>query len=198
MDSLDSIKQPTIPSSRLYLGIGLFTAGLIPAAIGGVRVVEQLLTAFGAQPESSLITGIAASGLGISLVLFLLTFHITTNQTVETTAKFGVGTMILGTTLFILNAPTGGIPQIVSPSVFIYAIGFVLLYGSLLTSLAIIVTPAPKQFPSSTSSNSGYGNSTWKPSSSQSFSRNPTQLPTDGGEEDNDLSFPLDDNDPPK
>lgn len=198
MDSLDSIKQPTISSSRLYLGIGLFTAGLIPAAIGSVRVIEQLLTALGVQPEPSLIAGIATSGLGISLVLFLLTFHITTNQTIETTAKFGVGTMILGTTLFILNAPTGGIPRIVSPSIFIYTIGFVLLYGSLLTSLAIIVTPSPKRFSSSTPSSTGLGNSTWKPSSSHSFSQNPTQLPTDGGEEDNDLSFPLDDNDPPK
>lgn len=198
MDSLDSIKQSTIPTSRLYLGIGLFTAGIIPTAIGSVRVVEQLLMALGVQPESSLITGIAVSGLGISLVLFLLTFHITTNQTVETAAKFGVGTMILGTTLFILNAPPGGIPRIASPSVFIYAIGLVLLYGSLLTSLAIIVTPAPKQFSSSTPSSSGYGNSTWTQSSSQSLTRNPTQLPTDGGEEDNDLSFPLDDHDPPK
>lgn len=198
MDSLDSIKQPTTPSGRLYLGIGLLTAGIIPTAIGGVRVVEQVLLAVGVPQEPSLLTGIAASGVGISLGLFILTLRISTNQTVETGAKFGIGTMILGITLFVLNPPSGIIPTSITPSIFIYLLGFTLLYGSLLTSLAIITTPSPSNLSRSTSIGSLSTNTTWSQSSNQSPIQNPTQLPTDGGEEDNDLQFPLDDEDPPK
>lgn len=198
MESLDSIKQPSTPASRLYLGIGLFTAGIIPTAIGGIRVIEQLLLAIGVPPESSLLTGIAATGLGISVVLFLLTLRISTNQTVETGAKFGVGTMILGITLFVLNTPNGIVPNSITPSVFIYGLGFILLYGSLLTSLAIITTPASSSNSQSTSIGSLSTNTTWTRSPNNSPIQNPTQLPTDGGEEDNDLQFPLDDEDPPK
>lgn len=198
MESLDSIKQPSTPASKLYLGIGLFTAGLLPTAIGGVRVIEQLLMAIGVPQEPSLLTGIAATGLGISIVLFLLTLRISTNQTVQTSAKFGVGTMILGLTLFVLNTPSGIVPNGITPSVFIYSLGFILLYGSLLTSLAIITTPSPSTNSKPTSIGSLSTNTTWTRSSNNSPIQNPTQLPTDGGEEDNDLQFPLDDEHPPK
>lgn len=165
---------------RLYFGTALLLGGLVLFGLGGVKVVGDALTLFGVSSEQALKGALTIMGVLIPVALVGLLAILPPNRSFRRVAGVGAAVCIFSIAAFWLAVPAASVPVEV-PLVLLGAYGLgviVVLFGLIGTGVAAVDT-APDRGPTV---------------SYQRSSQPSRQVPADGGTEEQDLSFPNDDN----
>jgi|GEM_PF-6885364 len=165
----------SVSTWRLSVGAALVSGGVLTAALGLAKVASALFAGVGVAPDLASWLGLAAAGVLVPLALLAGGHVLGTPAPYGRGLTVGAGLAVAGVPLVLLaGPPTAGTGPTVLLAALPYAAGVVLALWCLVASAAAPqprATPAIRTTPSTTES---------RPSAA------------DGGEDD-DLSFPLED-----
>lgn len=163
----------SVSTWRLSTGAALVSAGILTVALGAANVAETLFVAIGVAPATAWIAGVTVGGALVPILIYGVASRLHTPAPYDRAVTVGVGTAGLGivvvsavlwlTMVDTLVAMVAAVP---------YAAGVVLSLWAVVASAA---APRPPSRPM-------YTETSTTPSRASA---------ADGGEED-DLSFPLD------
>ena len=193
MDSLsETFGSRTVSGRRrrLYLGAVLLLVGLVVAALGLANVATGLFAGLGVPSAFATKLGLVLAGLLAPVVLVALLARLSPGTRLRIAAGVGVLFAALSLPLFWLSAPAGwqGDPGTLPlETLGVYLVGVSLAFFAVVTAAAVgVVTKTERRRPTGSSQRrpAGRGQGSGMVGEPQS---------ADGGEEDDDLAFPLDD-----
>ena len=166
---------------RLYFGAALLFVGAVVAAPGLARVLAGLLTAVGVAEGTAVTLGIAIAALAVPVVGAGLFRLVPSNRQARTAGAAGVVFAAVAVAAFVAGSPADGTLGAVPPVVIAtYLAGVLLALGSPVVAAGLAGGETRSRRPSTTFVRE---RRTVSPRG---------QVPADGGEEDQELAFLLD------
>lgn len=164
---------------RLYLGTALVLGGVALFGLGGLKVVEDALMMLGVPGEQAVKGSVTIMGVVVPVALVGLLAVLPPNRSFRRVAGVGAAMCIVSVGAFWLAVPAANVPvEIPLALLGSYGVGVLVVLFGLIGTGAAGVDTTPTSGPTV---------------SYQRTSQPSRQVPADGGTEEQDLSFPLED-----
>lgn len=194
-DAFDGATDARSPR-RLYLGAALLFVGAVVAAPGLASVVTVVLAAVGAPTGQAFTLGVAVAALAVPLVGAGLLQGVPATRRLRTTGAAGVALATLAVAAFLASTHATGPADLgpVSPLIWVpYVVGVLVALWSPIVAVGLDAADAVGSKPVARMTTSRSSRPSFVRSSRPSRPR--AGVPADGGEEDGQLAFLLDNDD---
>lgn len=180
---------------RLFVGTGLLLTGTVVAALGFVNVATGVFSALGLAEPAALKAGVALAALLVPGLFAGSLLYLRADRPIRLVAAGGLTAAVLAIALFLFTVPADAFATAIAvpfPIVGLYVLGAGVTVWAPIGAVAAAVTD--DHAPSSTWA--GVDRTSRTPANRRSPGGMPGgRTPADGGQEDDDLRFLLDDDD---